>query len=154
MLPRCCHAAGINRGGAKTQSPLLQVAMDVHVALEEVRRWCAQQTADGDPDRIEVDCHAMVCITLGESAPPWRVRWERRCSSGASVPIAQLRYDPETREWALHHGQQPPKGWCSDDDAVHARQLARLLDEIAGDREGRFQGMPPGYRWPFAVPEA
>jgi hypothetical protein len=58
--------------------------MDVHAALEEVTRWCAQQTAAGDPDAIEVDCHATVWITIGEGAPPWHVRWERRCSAGAS----------------------------------------------------------------------
>lgn len=128
--------------------------MDVHAALEEVRRWRAQLTADGDPDRVEVDCHATVWITIGESAPPWRVRWDGRCSSGASAPVAQLRYDPERREWGLRYRQEPPEGWCSDDDAVHARRLAPLLDEIAGDRDGRFQGLPPGYRWPFAAPEA
>jgi hypothetical protein len=127
--------------------------MDIHALLEEVKRWCAQQTAGGDPDRIEVDCHAAVWITVGECAPPWRVRWERRCSSGASAPVAQLRYDLERREWALHHRQRPPKGWCSDEDAVHGRQVAMLLDEIANDRDGRFQGLPPGFRWPFAVPE-
>jgi hypothetical protein len=78
--------------------------MDVHVALEEVARWCAQQTAAGDPDAIEVDCHATVWITIGEAAPPWHVRWERRCSAGASFPVAQLRYDLERRDWTLHHG--------------------------------------------------
>src|SRR3954453_777827 len=127
--------------------------MDMHAAFEEVARWCAKQTAAGDPDRIELDCHAAVCITIGESAPPWRVRWERRCSSGASAPLAQLRYDPDRREWALHHLEQSPRGWCSEDDAVHARQLAPLLDEIASDRDRRYQGLPAGYRWPFVAPE-
>lgn len=121
--------------------------MDIHAALEEVARWCAQQTAAGDPDRIEVECHATVWITIGESAPPWRVRWERRCSAGASAPVAQLRYDSESREWALHHGAQLPAGWCDDDDAVRGSELARLLDEIAGDRAGRFQGLPPDFQW-------
>ena len=128
--------------------------MNVRDALEEVRRWCAQQTEHGDSDRIEVDCHVAVCITIGESAPPWRVRRERRCSSGATAPVAQLRYDPDRCEWALHHLEQPPRGWCSDDDAVHARRLAPLLEEIASERDGRYQGLPPGYRWPFAAPEA
>jgi hypothetical protein len=114
--------------------------MDVHAALEEVMRWCAQQTAAGDPDRIEVDCHAMVWITIGESAPPWRVRWERRCSAGASAPVAQLRYDVESREWALHHGGSG--GWCGDEEAVRAREVGLLLHDIEGDRAGRFQGLP------------
>ena len=48
--------------------------MDVHAAVEEVARWCARRTAAGDPAAIEVDCHGMVCITIGESAPPWHVR--------------------------------------------------------------------------------
>jgi hypothetical protein len=130
------------------------MAMDVHATLEEVRRWCARQTAEGEPNRIEVDCHATVWITIGESAPPWSVRWQRRCSSGASAPVAQLRYDPEGGEWALHHGERSAEGWCSDDDAVHARQVAALLDQIAADHDGRYQGLPPGYRWPFAPPEA
>jgi hypothetical protein len=121
--------------------------MDVHAALEEVARWCAQQTAAGDPEAVEVECHAMVWITIGESAPPWRVRWERRCSSGASAPFAQLRYDAENREWALHHGGGPGEGWCDDDDAVHAAEVAPLLDEAASDRAGRFLGLPPGFRW-------
>src|SRR5882724_9767678 len=121
--------------------------MDVHATLEEIAGWCAKQTAAGDPERIELDGHATLVITIGESAPPWRVRWERRCSSGASAPVAQLRYDFDGREWALHHGEQPPKGWCSDEDAVHARQVGPLLDEIASNRDGRFNGLPPGLRW-------
>jgi|SRR4051812_12999339 hypothetical protein len=121
--------------------------MDMHAAFEEVARWCAKQTAAGDPDRIELDCHATVWITVGESAPPWRVRWERRCSSGASAPVAQLRYDFETRQWALHHGEQPPEGWCRAEDAVRAPAVGPLLEEISRDRDCRFQGLPPGYRW-------
>ena len=119
--------------------------MDIHSALEQVTRWCAQQTAAADPEAIEVECHATVWITIGESAPPWRVRFERRCSSGAGSPVAQLRYDLESRTWALHHGEAP-NGWCSDDDAVHAEAVGPLLDEIERDREGRFEGLPPGFR--------
>ena len=118
--------------------------MDIHAALQEVTRWCEQQTAAGDPGQIEVDCDAILYITIGESAPPWGVRWERRCTAGASAPVAQLRYDPEKREWALHHGDH---GWCSDEDAAHSRDLGPLLDEIAADRGGRFEGLPPGFRW-------
>jgi hypothetical protein len=120
--------------------------MDLHAAIDEVTRWCAQQTAAGDPDAIEVECHATVWITIGECAPPWRVRWGRRCSSGAGSPVAQLRYDPDRDEWALHHGETPG-GWCDDDDAVHATGVRPLLDVIASDRAGRFQGLPPGFRW-------
>jgi hypothetical protein len=147
MLPRGSRPTAACATGAKIESVALQADMDVHSALEEVARWCAKQTEAGDPDRIEVDCHATVWITIGESAPPWRVRWERRCSSGASAPVAQLRYDVERREWALHHGEQPPEGWCNEDDAVRACQIGPLLDEIGSDRDGRFQGLPPGCRW-------
>lgn len=135
-------------GGARIELFPAYEGMDVYAALEEVTRWCAQQTAArDDPDRIEVDCHAIVWITIGESAPPWRVRWERRCSAGAGAPIAQLRYDLESREWALHHGGRPGAGWCDDDDAAHDDELGPLLDEIAADRTGRFQGLPPDFRW-------
>ena len=122
--------------------------MDVQGALAEVERWCAQQTAAGDPDAIEIDCHATVCITIGENAPPWHVRVQRRCSAGASSPIAQLRYDVEAREWALHHGARRD-GWCGDDDAVRAADIGALLDEIERDRAGRFHGLPPElrHRW-------
>lgn len=122
--------------------------MDIHTALEKVAQWCAQQTAAGDPDRIELDCHATVWITIGEAAPPWWVRWERRSTAGASAPVAQLRYDPESREWALHHGERARgKGWCDHDDAIHGRRLGPLLNKIADDRAGRFEGLPPGYEW-------
>ena len=119
--------------------------MDVHVPLEEVARWCAEQTAAEDPGSIEVDCHGMVFITIGESAPPWHVRRARGCSAGASSPVAQLRYDLESREWRLHHGNAPG-GWCSDDDAVCAAVVGPLLAEIARDRAGRFAGLPAGFR--------
>jgi hypothetical protein len=121
--------------------------MDVHAALEEVARWCAQQTMAGDADAIELDCHAIVWITIAESAPPWHVRRERRSSAGASAPVAQLRYDLERREWTLHHSAEPPGGWCGDADAVRAPEVGALLDEIAGDRAGRFRGLPPDFRW-------
>jgi hypothetical protein len=121
--------------------------MDFHAAIEEVAQWCAQQTAKGDPEEIEVASHAIVCITISESAPPWHVRRRRRCSSGAGAPMAQLRYDFESDEWALHHGGRG--GWCADEDASHAREVGPLLDEVGSDRAGRFVGLPPGFRWPF-----
>jgi hypothetical protein len=113
--------------------------MDIHAALEEVVRWCAEQTAAGDPDAIEIDCHATICITFGECAPPWAVRMKRRSSAGASAPVAQLRYDFQTREWLLHHGTHA--GWCAKDDALRGRELGPLLTEVVSDREGRYRGL-------------
>ena len=121
--------------------------MDIHAVLEEVTRWCARQTAAGEPDQVEVECFATVWITIDKAAPPWRVRLERRCSTGACAPVAQLRYDSETREWALHHGGRPSEGWCSDDDALRAGAVGPLLDEIAGDLTGRFEGLPANFRF-------
>jgi hypothetical protein len=125
--------------------------MDVHAALDEVVRWCAQQTEAGDPEAIELECHGVVCITIAENMPPWHVRIRRRCSAGASSPIAQLRYDPESRKWALHDGE-PRNGWCGDDDAVHADELGALLEEIAGGRADRFQGLAPDDGVPYHYP--
>lgn len=103
--------------------------MDIRTVLHQVTRWCEEQTAVGDPDEIEVECHATVWITIGESSPPWDVRWQRRTSAGANSPIAQLRYDPDRREWALHHGGEPPQGWCDADDAIVDRHVEPLLEE-------------------------
>ena len=121
--------------------------MDIHAALEEVTRWCAHHTEASDPDAMELECHATVWITIGESAPPWRVRLGRASSAGASAPVAQLRYDAERREWALDHRGPESEGWCRDDDAARAPEIAALLRVVAGDRRGRFQGLPPGFRW-------
>jgi hypothetical protein len=73
--------------------------MDVHAALEEVTRWCAQQTAAGDPDAIEVDCHATVWITIGESAPPVAralgappLRWRKFLALGVLVVSVVSRF--------------------------------------------------------------
>jgi hypothetical protein len=52
------------------------MGMDIRAALEEVVMWCAAQTAAGDSDAIEIDCHATICITIGECAPLWAVRME------------------------------------------------------------------------------
>ena len=125
--------------------------MDVHAALEEVARWCAQQTAAGTADELEVDCHATVWITIAEAAPPWQDRWDRRCTAGASSPVAQLRYDLDSREWALHHRGQSREPWCCGDDALRDVDLGPLLHAIAGDRGGRFRGLGPDYRWPRGV---
>jgi hypothetical protein len=116
--------------------------MDIHAAADEVARWCADRTAAGDPERVEVESHAHVVITIGECSPPWRVRWERRSSAGASSPVAQLRYDLERRRWALHHGRCPD-GWCADEDAIHAPEIAPLLDVVAANRDGLYDGLPP-----------
>jgi hypothetical protein len=116
--------------------------MDIQAAIAEVARWCEEQTRARDPERVELESHPVVSITIGECAPPWSVRFRRRSSAGASSPVAQLRYDFERREWALHHGQRP-EGWCADDDAVHAHEIGPLLDHVAAGRGGRFQGLPP-----------
>ena len=116
--------------------------MDINDALEEVRRWCAQKTEARDPERIEVDCDAVVCVTIGESAPPWHIRWERRSSVGIGSPLAQLRYDFEREEWALHHGEKCSEGWCRHEDALKSPELGPLLDAITGDRVGRFRWLP------------
>ena len=123
--------------------------MDIYAALEEVRRWCAEQTAARDPEHVEVECHAHICITIGDCAPPWEARWERRCSSGASSPMAQLRYDLEEERWALHHRDPPSGGWCSHEDAVTAPEIGSLLTVIEADSSGRYEGLPHGFRWPW-----
>jgi hypothetical protein len=119
--------------------------MDVHAALDEVAGWCAKATAAGDPQAIEVECHATVWITIGECAPPWRVRHERGSSAGASSPIAQLRYDVENCGWTLHYGERP-KGWCDEDDAFRARDILTLLEEVNSNRSGLFPRLPPIFR--------
>ena len=113
--------------------------MDIHAAFEEVARWCERRTAAGDPDAVEVDTFATIWITIGECAPPWHVRYERRCSSGAATPIAQLRYDLDRREWTLHHGV-PGEGWCDEDDAARAGEVGPLLAAVEADCDGRFEG--------------
>jgi hypothetical protein len=121
--------------------------MDLEAAIEKVAQWCAEQTAAGDPDAVEVECHAILCITIGECAPPWRVRYERRSSAGVSSPLAQLRYETVRDEWTLHHGRTPD-GWCSHDDAVHAREVESLLTEVERDADGRFRRLPARI-WPW-----
>jgi hypothetical protein len=118
--------------------------MDIHAALEEVARWCAEQTTAGNPETMEVDCHATVWITVAEWTPPWEVRWARRSSAGAGAPVAQLRYDAEACEWTLHHGTRG--GWCEEGEAVRGSELGPLLDEVASDREGRYSGLAPIFR--------
>jgi len=118
--------------------------MDIHAALEEVVRWCAEQTAAGDPEAIEIDCHATICITIGECAPPWAVRMKCRSSAGASAPVAQLRYDLERRNWLLHHGTTD--GWCEEDEAMSGPDVGPLLDAVASDRDGRYRGLGPRVR--------
>jgi hypothetical protein len=116
--------------------------MDIHAALDEVAGWCAKTTAAGDPEAIEVECHATVWITIGECAPPWRVRYERGSSAGASSPLAQLRYNAENRSWALHYLERP-KGWCDDEDAFRAQDIPTLLEKVNRDRDGLFPRLPP-----------
>src|SRR4051812_47512317 len=111
--------------------------MNIHAAVHEVARWCADQPAAGDAAEIEVECHATIWITIGECSPPWRVRLERGSSAGASSPVAQLRYDLERSQWTLHHPERPD-GWSREEDAVHASELGVLLEEVASDRAGRF----------------
>src|SRR2546421_3887917 len=107
--------------------------MDVHAALEEVAHWCALRTAAGEPDRIEVECRATVWITIGESAPPWRVRWERRCSAGASSPVAQLRYDLN--------------GWVDTDRFVGEVTSDRWPAQLFGDQLPKISTLVASMHW-------
>jgi hypothetical protein len=52
-----------------------------------------------------------------------------------------LRYETVRDEWTLHHGRTPD-GWCSHDDAVHAREVESLLTEVERDADGRFRRLP------------
>jgi hypothetical protein len=113
--------------------------MDLHEALEVTARWCEEQNAAGDPDAVEVECHATVWITLGECAPPWRVRYARGSSAGASAPIAQLRYDAESRTWALHDRGEPGEAWCDYDDAVRSHDIRRLITVLDAGIETRYR---------------
>jgi hypothetical protein len=51
------------------------MGMDIRAALEEVVMWCAAQTAAGDPDAIEIDCHATICITSANARRRGRCAW-------------------------------------------------------------------------------
>jgi hypothetical protein len=121
--------------------------MDIHEALEAVECWCAEQTAAGDPDAVEVVGHATVWITVGECAPPWRVRSELGSSAGASAPIAQLRYDTERRTWALHHGGGPGQAWCDDEAALHSDDIPTLIAELDLGIETRYPRLLRHGRW-------
>lgn len=112
---------------------------------EPVRRSVERRLSEFCRDRIPAEHRAEIrleyelrgnSITLFECRPPWRPdfgpEWTR-------MKIAQLRFEPNGKTWALHWADRNER-WHLYDDVDPALSVEPLLAEIDEDPTGIFWG--------------
>ena len=100
---------------------------------EAAWRFCERRT----PVRAAGDHHLEAVVignvlTITEHCVPWA-----RCGFAASLPIAQLRFEPASKEWTLYAGSYPD-GWYALPDVESTADLESLLELIDDDPTGVF----------------
>lgn len=107
--------------------------MDIRAVLEEVARWCAQQTAAGDPVAIEVDCHAA----------------HRRPRPTSQTALRALRHQTRVPDESVRPDRTPDANAAARAAGRHRRGDAgsRAVDRGRLDmvRAGGWRGGGPGH---------
>lgn len=117
-----------------------RVAIPEAIAREvtrEVDAFCDGRVPAELRDQIRLECSVRGnAITIVERRPPWR---EDFGPDWSSVKVAQLRFEPAARAWALYCSDANGR-WLRYSDAQPTYDIRSLLDEIDADPTGIFWG--------------
>ncbi len=105
--------------------------------LARIQRWCAEAVPARLKDTIRVEFHRRGrSVTLCESRAPW--------SSGQGdwdhLPMAQLRYRPESGDWSLHWADRNNRWHPYHEGNRQFGSVAELLVEVDDDPTAIFKG--------------
>jgi hypothetical protein len=103
--------------------------------LARIQRYCDNRIPAHlrDEARVEVTARGKN-VTIYDCRPPWHpelTEWSR-------VPVAQLRYDPDTNRWTLYCADRNSR-WHRY-DLIDPGTAEQLLNEIDNDPTGIFWG--------------
>ena len=103
--------------------------------LARIRLFCASRTPAHlrDQMRVEADVRGK-SVTIHDCRPPWHpnlTEWSR-------LPVAQLRYDPDSQLWTLYWADRNSR-WHRYDD-LQPGSIDELLNEIDDDSTCIFWG--------------
>jgi hypothetical protein len=112
------------------------MAIVPEVDLGEIRQYCAQCVPVDVQDQIRVEATVRGrSVTIFERRPLWReeygLEWTR-------TPVAQLRFDPESKSWTLYWADR--NGRWHVFDLINPGTITKLLREIETDRTAIFWG--------------
>jgi Protein of unknown function (DUF3024) len=122
-----------SRGDAAVYRPFMPAIPEVD--LQRIKRFCVEESPAEQADKVRV-VHKVrgKSVTIFESRPPW----DGRGAEWIDVPVAQLRYSPETTKWSLH--------WADRNSRWHPYEFIRpgsvtsLLEEVEKDTTCIFWG--------------
>lgn len=105
--------------------------------LQRIDRWCKAQWPARFHDEVFCEHHRRgKNVTLCETRAPWDGEgdWTHR-------PYAQLRYRPESTDWALHWADRNSRWHVYDPEGFHVMgSCVELLAEIDRDPTCIFKG--------------
>jgi len=107
-------------------------------ALSAVETFCESRVPIELRGEIRLECSRRGnSITITERRPPWNP--ELMGTDWTAIKVAQLRYDPSSRQWSLYCRDHNERWWPYD-DADSAASIDPLLAEIDADPTGIFWG--------------
>jgi hypothetical protein len=103
--------------------------------LARIRNYCDQRVPKHLRDEARVEASARgKNVTIYDCRPPWRpelTEWSR-------VPVAQLRYNPDTHHWTLYWADRNSRWHLYD--LIDPGTIDELLNEIDDDPTCIFWG--------------
>lgn len=111
---------------------------DVRAQAEtHLELFCRNQVPEDLHDQLRVEFEARGnALTIFERRPPWR---EDLGPEWTSSEVAQLRYDPTKRAWALYWKRASGR-WDAYQGPPPTGDIGPLLAEVAEDPDGCFWG--------------
>ncbi len=104
--------------------------------LAHIRRWCDNAVPSRVAD-IRVEFHRRGrSVTLCESRAPWNPP----ATEWSHLPMAQLRYRPESGDWSLHWADRNGRWHPYADGNRQFGSIVELLAEVDDDPTAIFKG--------------
>ena len=109
---------------------------DPKIALAAVEIFCEARVPQQQRDEVRLECtHRGNTITIRERRAPW----SPEMPDWTSLKVAQLRFDPGSRQWSLYCCDRNERWWPYE-GVGNSVTVDPLLAEIDADPTGIFWG--------------